>query len=159
VRDNTSRIPPLCSILRQPIWAGARSDKIHWSARLRVPRVRNADSDHIKFIHHHETNKRWCSSNPLNPVIKQETRFNLSLKTNKEQVRPNTEKWVGPDPTHVVTKPNTCLRADMPPLAIVHWNCHHAPYVQRQQHILQQVMPRECQNTVVSAMGPTRRHG
>jgi hypothetical protein len=27
VRDNTSRIPPLYSILRQPIWAGARSDK------------------------------------------------------------------------------------------------------------------------------------
>jgi hypothetical protein len=44
VRDNTSHIPPLCSILRQPIWAGARSDKIHWSALLRVPRVRNADS-------------------------------------------------------------------------------------------------------------------
>jgi hypothetical protein len=37
VRDNMSRIFPLCSILRQPIWAGARSDKIHWSARLRVP--------------------------------------------------------------------------------------------------------------------------
>jgi hypothetical protein len=35
---------PLCSILRQPIWAGARSDKIHWSTRLRVPRVQNADS-------------------------------------------------------------------------------------------------------------------
>jgi hypothetical protein len=35
---------PLCSILRQPIWAGARSDKIHWSAPLRVPRVRNADT-------------------------------------------------------------------------------------------------------------------
>jgi hypothetical protein len=27
----------LCSILRQPIWAGAQSDKIHWSDRLRVP--------------------------------------------------------------------------------------------------------------------------
>jgi hypothetical protein len=38
VRDNTSRIFPLCSILRQPIWAGARNDKIHWSVRLRVPR-------------------------------------------------------------------------------------------------------------------------
>jgi hypothetical protein len=37
-RDNTSRVFPLCSILRQPIWAGARSDKIHWSAQLRVPR-------------------------------------------------------------------------------------------------------------------------
>jgi hypothetical protein len=36
VRDNTSRIFPLCSILSQPIWAGARGDKIHWSARLRV---------------------------------------------------------------------------------------------------------------------------
>jgi hypothetical protein len=34
---------PLCFILRQPIWAGARSDKIHWLARLRVPWVRNAD--------------------------------------------------------------------------------------------------------------------
>jgi hypothetical protein len=38
VRDNTSRVSLLCSILCQPIWAGARSDKIHWSARLRVPR-------------------------------------------------------------------------------------------------------------------------
>jgi hypothetical protein len=38
VRDNTSYISFLCSILRQPIWAGARNDKIHWSARLRVPR-------------------------------------------------------------------------------------------------------------------------
>jgi hypothetical protein len=38
VRDNTSRVSLLCSILRQPIWAGARNDKIHWSARLRVPR-------------------------------------------------------------------------------------------------------------------------
>jgi hypothetical protein len=37
VRDNTSHISLLCSILRQPIWTGARSDKIHWSARLRVP--------------------------------------------------------------------------------------------------------------------------
>jgi hypothetical protein len=37
VRDNTGRISLLCSILRQPIWAGARSDKIHWSSRLRVP--------------------------------------------------------------------------------------------------------------------------
>jgi hypothetical protein len=27
VRDNTSRVSPLCSISRQPIWAGARSDK------------------------------------------------------------------------------------------------------------------------------------
>jgi hypothetical protein len=27
VRDNTSRVSFLCSILRQPIWAGARSDK------------------------------------------------------------------------------------------------------------------------------------
>jgi hypothetical protein len=38
VRDNTSRVSLLCSILRQPIWAGAHSDKIHWSAQLRVPR-------------------------------------------------------------------------------------------------------------------------
>jgi hypothetical protein len=37
VRDNMSRISLLCSILRQPIWAGAHSDKIHWSAWLRVP--------------------------------------------------------------------------------------------------------------------------
>jgi hypothetical protein len=27
VRDNTSRVCPLCSISRQPIWAGTRSDK------------------------------------------------------------------------------------------------------------------------------------
>jgi hypothetical protein len=27
VRDNTSRVSHLCSILRQPIWAGARNDK------------------------------------------------------------------------------------------------------------------------------------
>jgi hypothetical protein len=27
VRDNMSRVSPLCSILRQPIWAGTRSDK------------------------------------------------------------------------------------------------------------------------------------
>jgi hypothetical protein len=27
VRDNTSRVSPLCSILRQPIWAGTHSDK------------------------------------------------------------------------------------------------------------------------------------
>jgi hypothetical protein len=38
VQDNTSHVSLLCSILRQPIWAGARSDKIHWSAWLRVPR-------------------------------------------------------------------------------------------------------------------------
>jgi hypothetical protein len=45
----------------------------------------------------------------FNPIIKQETRFNLSLKPNKERVRPNPEKWVGSDLTHVVPKPNTCL--------------------------------------------------
>jgi hypothetical protein len=32
VRDNTSRVSPLCSILRRPIWAGTRSDKFtRWS--------------------------------------------------------------------------------------------------------------------------------
>jgi hypothetical protein len=35
VRDNTSRVSPLCSILRQPIWAGARSDK--FTSRSRDP--------------------------------------------------------------------------------------------------------------------------
>jgi hypothetical protein len=35
VRDNTSRVFPLCSILRQPIWAGARSDK--FTGRSRDP--------------------------------------------------------------------------------------------------------------------------
>jgi hypothetical protein len=44
----------------------------------------------------------------FNSVIKQETRFNLSLKPNNERVRPNSEKWVSSDPTHVVPKPNTC---------------------------------------------------
>jgi hypothetical protein len=43
----------------------------------------------------------------FNPVIKQETKFNLSLKPNKERVQLNPEKWVGFDPSHVVLKPNT----------------------------------------------------
>jgi hypothetical protein len=34
-RDNTTHISPLCSILRQPIWAGARSDK--FTGRSRDP--------------------------------------------------------------------------------------------------------------------------
>jgi hypothetical protein len=42
-QDNTSRVsPPLCSILRQPIWAGTRSDK--FTRRSRDPRGQNADS-------------------------------------------------------------------------------------------------------------------
>jgi hypothetical protein len=41
VRDNTSRISLLCSILRQPIWAGARSDKfIGWLTDPPVPKRR-----------------------------------------------------------------------------------------------------------------------
>jgi hypothetical protein len=35
VRDNTSRVSLLCSILRQPIWAGTRSDK--FTRRSRDP--------------------------------------------------------------------------------------------------------------------------
>jgi hypothetical protein len=35
VRDNTSHAFPLCSISRQPIWAGARSDK--FTGRFRDP--------------------------------------------------------------------------------------------------------------------------
>jgi hypothetical protein len=35
VRDNTSCAFPLCSILRQPIWAGAHSDK--FTRRSRDP--------------------------------------------------------------------------------------------------------------------------
>jgi hypothetical protein len=35
VRDNMSRVSPLCSILRQPIWAGTRSDK--FTRRSRDP--------------------------------------------------------------------------------------------------------------------------
>jgi hypothetical protein len=35
VRDNTSRVSPLCSISRQPIWAGARNDK--FTRRSRDP--------------------------------------------------------------------------------------------------------------------------
>jgi hypothetical protein len=35
VRDNTSRVSPLCSIFRQPIWAGTRSDK--FTRRFRDP--------------------------------------------------------------------------------------------------------------------------
>jgi hypothetical protein len=34
-RDNTSRVSPLCSISRQPIWAGTRSDK--FTCRSRDP--------------------------------------------------------------------------------------------------------------------------
>jgi hypothetical protein len=34
-QDNTSRISPLCSISRQPIWAGTRSDK--FTRRSRDP--------------------------------------------------------------------------------------------------------------------------
>jgi hypothetical protein len=56
-------------------------------------------------------NKKWCSSNHFNPVIKQETKFNPSLKLNKKRVRPNPEKWVGSDPTHVVPKPNTYVES------------------------------------------------
>jgi hypothetical protein len=41
-QDNTSRVFPLCSISRQPIWAGTRSDK--FTRRSRDPRGRNADS-------------------------------------------------------------------------------------------------------------------
>jgi hypothetical protein len=42
-QDNTSRVfPPLCSILRQPIWAGTRSD--NFTRRSRDPPGRNADS-------------------------------------------------------------------------------------------------------------------
>jgi hypothetical protein len=35
----------------------------------------------------------------FNPIIKQETRFNLSLKPYKERIQSNPEKWVGFDPT------------------------------------------------------------
>jgi hypothetical protein len=35
VRDNTSRVSPLCSISRQPIWAGTCSDK--FTRRSRDP--------------------------------------------------------------------------------------------------------------------------
>jgi hypothetical protein len=42
VRDNTSRVFPLCSISRQPIWAGARNDK--FTRRSKDPPVRNTDS-------------------------------------------------------------------------------------------------------------------
>jgi hypothetical protein len=35
VRDNMSRVSPLCSILCQPIWAGTRSDK--FTRRSRDP--------------------------------------------------------------------------------------------------------------------------
>jgi hypothetical protein len=39
VRDNTSRVSVLCSILRQPIWAGAHSDKFTgWLTNPPVPK-------------------------------------------------------------------------------------------------------------------------
>jgi hypothetical protein len=43
-RDNTSRVFPLCSISRQPIWAGTRSDKFTRRSRDPPPPGRNADS-------------------------------------------------------------------------------------------------------------------
>jgi hypothetical protein len=42
VRDNTSRVSPLCSISRQPIWARTRSDKLLVGPG--TPRGRNADN-------------------------------------------------------------------------------------------------------------------
>jgi hypothetical protein len=53
VRDNTSRVSPLCSILRQPIWAGMRSDK--FTRRSRDPRGRNAETS----IHPNPRVLRW----------------------------------------------------------------------------------------------------
>jgi hypothetical protein len=42
VRDNTSHVFPLCSISRQPIWAGARSDKFTgWPTDPPGPRRRH----------------------------------------------------------------------------------------------------------------------
>jgi hypothetical protein len=41
VRDSTSHVFPLCSISRQPIWAGARSDKFTgWLTNLPSPKRR-----------------------------------------------------------------------------------------------------------------------
>jgi hypothetical protein len=41
VRDNTSRVSLLCSILHQPVWAGTRSDKFtRWSRDLPGPKHR-----------------------------------------------------------------------------------------------------------------------
>jgi hypothetical protein len=46
-QDNTSRVfPPLCSISRQPIWAGTRSD--NFTRRSRDPPGRNVDSWHAR---------------------------------------------------------------------------------------------------------------
>jgi hypothetical protein len=42
-QDNTSHgLPPLCSVSRQPIWAGTRSD--NFTRRSRDPRGRNTDT-------------------------------------------------------------------------------------------------------------------
>jgi hypothetical protein len=62
-------------------------------------------------VHHSSRNQTRNGAAPthFNPVIKQETRFNPSLKPNKKRVRPNPEKWVSSDPTHIVPKPNTYL--------------------------------------------------
>jgi hypothetical protein len=48
----------------------------------------------------------------FNHVIKQKTRFNLSLKPNKKRVQPNQKKWIDFDPTHIVPKLNTCIFSD-----------------------------------------------
>jgi hypothetical protein len=60
-QDNTSRVlPPLCSISRQPIWAGTRSDN-YYSSVQGPPRGRNADRDQTTNPPLHKV----CLSNPL----------------------------------------------------------------------------------------------
>jgi formylmethanofuran:tetrahydromethanopterin formyltransferase len=53
VRDNTSRVSLLCSILRQPIWAGTHSDK--FTRRSRDPQGRNADNIIMKLTQFERT--------------------------------------------------------------------------------------------------------
>jgi hypothetical protein len=51
VRDNTSRVFPLCSISRQPIWAGARNDKFTRRSR---------DPPGLKRRHFWASLPLWC---------------------------------------------------------------------------------------------------
>jgi hypothetical protein len=57
VRDNTSRVSPLCCILRQPIWARARNDKFtRWSRDPPGPKrrhihIRRPSSLTLSIIH------------------------------------------------------------------------------------------------------------
>jgi hypothetical protein len=48
--DNTSRVSPLCSISRQPIWAGTRNDKFTRRSREGAPPPGAKSQIHLKHL-------------------------------------------------------------------------------------------------------------